>query len=65
MRGILIFTSKKGYGFIKGEDEADYFVHHSSIEKGTFIKDDDPVSFDPAENERGKQAQNIKLIGNQ
>jgi len=56
------FDRKKGYGFIKGEDEEDYFLHHSAIEKGVFVKDDDQVSFDPTQNERGKQAQNVKLL---
>jgi len=56
------FNMKKGYGFIKGEDGEEYFVHQSSLAEGTFIRDNDLVSFEPAESEKGKQAQNVKLL---
>ncbi len=56
------FNRSKGYGFIQGEDGEEYFVHHSAIAQGTFIRDNDVVSFDPAESERGKQAQNVNLV---
>jgi CspA family cold shock protein len=56
------FNRQKGYGFIQGEDGQEYFVHASAIAQGTFIRDNDLVEFEPAESERGKQAQNITLI---
>ena len=56
------FNTRKGYGFIKGEDDQEYFVHHSALAQGTFIRDNDKVSFDPADGEKGKQAQNVKLL---
>lgn len=56
------FNRNKGYGFIEGDDGEEYFVHHSALAEGTFIQDNDRVSFDPAETERGKQAQNVTLI---
>lgn len=55
------FNRDKGYGFIQGEDGEDYFVHHTSISEGVSIRENDAVSFDPAETERGKQARNVKL----
>ena len=55
------FNRKKGYGFIKGEDGQDYFVHHTSLAQGTFLNENDNVSFEPIENERGKQAQNVTV----
>lgn len=58
------FNRTKGYGFIQGEDGEEYFVHKSALTRGTFIKDNDKVSFEPAETERGKQAKNVaKLEG--
>ena len=56
------FNRTKGYGFIEGEDGQEYFVHHSALAEGTFIRDNDRISFDPAETEKGKQAQNVQLI---
>jgi cold shock protein len=56
------FNTRKGYGFIKGEDDNEYFVHHSALGQGVFLRDNDKVSFDPADGEKGKQAQNVKLL---
>ena len=56
------FNRTKGYGFIEGEDGQEYFVHHSALAQGTFIRDNDRISFEPAETEKGKQAQNVTLL---
>jgi CspA family cold shock protein len=56
------FNRSKGYGFIEGEDGNEYFVHSSQLAEGTFIRENDRVSFEPAESERGKQAQNVTLL---
>ncbi len=56
------FNRDKGYGFIEGDDGEEYFVHHSALAEGTFLRDNDRVSFDAAETERGKQARNITLL---
>ena len=54
------FNSKKGYGFITGEDGQDYFVHHSQLEPGKFLRETDHVTFEAIDAERGKQAQKVK-----
>lgn len=56
------FNRTKGYGFIEGEDGEEYFVHHSALAQGTFIRDNDKVSFESSETERGKQAKNVTLL---
>jgi len=56
------YNRKKAYGFIEGEDGQEYFVHKSALAEGTFIRDNDTVSFEPAESDRGKQAQNVTLV---
>lgn len=57
------FNRKKGYGFIQGNDGQDYFVHFTQVPKDTYLRDNDKVTFDPAESDRGKQAQNVKRVG--
>ena len=52
----------KGYGFIVGNDGKEYFVHFSALGEGVFLKENDAVSFDPVESERGWQAQNVKIL---
>ena len=56
------FNSKKGYGFIAGDDGEEYFVHFTAVPRGTFLRENDRVSFEPGESERGKQAKNVKLL---
>jgi len=56
------FNVRKGFGFINGEDGEDYFVHHSALEQGTFLREDDRVSFEAADTDKGKQAQNVALL---
>jgi CspA family cold shock protein len=63
MKGtVKWFNRKKAYGFLEGEDGKEYFVHSSALAQGTFIRDNDLVSFDPAESDRGLQAQNVTLL---
>jgi len=65
MKGtVKWFNIKKGFGFINGEDGKDYFAHFSAIPQGVTLRDDDAVTFDAAETEKGLQAQNISLGSN-
>ncbi|MBW2995543.1 cold shock domain-containing protein [Candidatus Woesearchaeota archaeon] len=59
---IKWFNRNKGYGFIAGEDGNEYFIHSSQVPEGTTLNEGDKVSFEPAETERGKQAQNVQLL---
>ncbi len=56
------FNETKGFGFIKGDDDVEYFVHNSALSEGVMIQENDRVSFEPAETERGKQAQKVALL---
>ncbi|MFH1376627.1 MAG: cold shock domain-containing protein [Candidatus Woesearchaeota archaeon] len=56
------FNVRKGFGFVNGDDGEDYFVHYTSVEKGTFIRENDRVSFESATTDKGKQAQDVKLL---
>ncbi|MBW2999109.1 cold shock domain-containing protein, partial [Candidatus Woesearchaeota archaeon] len=43
------------------DDGEDYFVHESVLPPGAFLRENDRVSFEPAQTERGKQAQKVVL----
>ncbi len=59
---VKFFNRKKGFGFIHGEDGQDYFVHFSALPRGVFLRDNDKVSFDSGQGERGLKAENVQLI---
>lgn len=63
MEGVVKwFNTRKGFGFIKGDDNEDYFVHHSALAQGTFLRENDRVSFEPVQTDKGKQAKDVKLL---
>ena len=56
------FNPTKGYGFIKPDDGGeDLFVHHSSIQSEGYksLKEDQSVTFDVEDGEKGPQATNV------
>lgn len=62
MKGTIKFFNKsKGYGFITGEDEKDYFLHVSGLSEGITVNEGDQVSFEIEEGDRGPKAVNVNL----
>ena len=56
------FNPTKAYGFIKPDDGGeDLFVHHSSIQGEDYksLKEDQSVTFDVEDGEKGPQATNV------
>ena len=56
------FNPTKGYGFIKPDDGGeDLFVHQSSIQGEGYksLKEDQSVSFEVEDGEKGPQATNV------
>ena len=64
------FFREKGYGFIAPDDapadgtKSDIFVHFSAIQMDGFktLKEGQKVTYDVKVGEKGKQADNIKLV---
>lgn len=58
------FSDKKGYGFIKREEDSDLFVHHTGIDAEGFrsLSEGQKVSFDIAQGEKGPLATGVKVI---
>jgi CspA family cold shock protein len=56
---VKFFNRSKGFGFIAGEDGKEYFVHQSALPEGLMLNDNDQVTFDVEEGERGPKAVNV------
>ena len=62
MKGkVKFFNPEKRFGFITGEDGKEYFVHQSALKEGVNIKDEDAVTFDVEQGDRGPKAANVAL----
>lgn len=59
---VTRYFHDKGYGFIYGEDNNTYFIHHSKL-NGEYIAPGYYVSFKPFQNDRSDyNAKNIMVI---
>ena len=60
MKGtVKFFNREKRFGFIAGEDNKEYFVHESGVPEGS-IDENDEVTFDVEEGDKGPKAVNVK-----
>ncbi|ABX30759.1 cold-shock DNA-binding domain protein [Petrotoga mobilis SJ95] len=65
MKGkVKWFDSKKGYGFITGEDGNDVFVHFSAVQMDGYrkLEEDQEVEFEVVEGDKGPQASNVRPL---
>jgi cold shock protein len=57
---------EKGFAFVEGEDERDYFLHWSKVSRNSVpfrnIKENDKVTFDFEEGTNGPKAFNVLVI---
>lgn len=61
---VKFFNRIKGFGFIAGDDGKEYFVHKSALTGNIQLRDNDAVTFEPTQGERGLKAENVSLSGN-
>ena len=59
---VKFFNAGKGFGFIAGDDGNEYFVHVSGLAEGlSELRDNDDVTFDVVQGDRGPKAENVAL----
>ena len=56
---IIMYNEDRGFGFIFGEDEEDYFFHISEFKDTKIPKRDNVVSFTEGNNQKGKVATGV------
>tara|TARA_Y100000310_G_scaffold317846_1_gene371200 strand:+ start:20119 stop:20310 length:192 start_codon:yes stop_codon:yes gene_type:complete len=61
MKGtVKFFNEMKGFGFISADDGSEIFVHQSALEQGVTLRENDTVTFEVEEGDRGPKAVNVK-----
>ena len=61
MKGtVQFFNQMKGFGFIAGEDGKEVFVHQTALAEGVTLQDNDSVTYDVEQGDRGPKAVNVK-----
>lgn len=58
---VKFFNVNKGFGFITADDGKDYFVHQTALDKGVILRENDSVTFEIENGDRGPKAVNVKL----
>ena len=56
---VKFFNDTKGFGFIKGENGQEIFVHVSGLTED--IRENDEVTYDIEMGKKGENAVNVKL----
>lgn len=60
---IKTLRADKGFGFILGEDNEEYFVHRSAcgVESFEHLREGQRVTFEGSRGEKGLRAENVRL----
>ena len=66
MKGtVKFFNDMKGFGFIAAEDGKEVFVHQSDLKEGVVLHENDSVTFEVEEGDRGPKATNVELTSSE
>jgi CspA family cold shock protein len=57
---VKFFNDAKGFGFIKGNDGEEIFVHATGLNED--IRENDEVTYDTQNGRRGLNAVNVSLV---
>lgn len=66
MRGSVVwFSAPKGFGFLKGDDGKDVFVHFSALQMDGYktLLQGQTVEFEVVQGEKGPQADAVVVVG--
>jgi len=58
---VKFFNADKGFGFISADDNSEYFVHISDVDNGVILKEDDNVTFEIVDGDRGPKASKVQV----
>jgi CspA family cold shock protein len=59
---IKLYNTRKGYGFITGEDGKEVYVHRTAIPINISLDEGDEVQFKVESSEQGPKAKNLKKL---
>lgn len=59
---VKFYNPNKGFGFITGDDEKEYYVHESGLKEGVTIEADDRVSFKIVQGDKGPKAEEVENL---
>jgi CspA family cold shock protein len=62
---VKFFNEEKGFGFIEPQEGKDVFVHISKIEGNQNLQDNQRVSFEVQDGERGPMAVDVKILADE
>lgn len=58
------FNDAKGYGFIRGEDGQDLFVHHTEIQADGYrsLQEGQKVEYEVTQGQKGAKAVKVRIV---
>jgi len=59
---VARWLDQRGFGFIKGEDGKELFVHNSDIEGKSSLREGEKVEFEVTDGDKGPKAVKVKPI---
>lgn len=59
---VKFFNPNKGFGFIRGDDGEEYYVHKSALKEDVTIEANNRVSFKPVKGDRGLKAEEVEWV---
>ncbi len=59
---VARWLGERGYGFIKGEDGKEIFVHNSDIQGKSSLREGEKVEFEVIDGDKGPKAVKVKPI---